>query len=172
MRPAQVKSWGCSSKSSVIHAVRGCAVRKSNKKVLPDRGQPASGDPDGSCRGRERYHRLSAAIRPKERGKSRAGIAAAEARRATAIAATTARARNAIANVEAAQRRVDALESTAVPEAAEALRLTERSYAEGRATLLELLDAQNAYTATRTALTDARLALALATAELGRIAAR
>jgi cobalt-zinc-cadmium efflux system outer membrane protein len=103
---------------------------------------------------------------------ARAGIAAAEARRATAIAATTARARNAIANVEAAQRRVDALESTAVPEAAEALRLTERSYAEGRATLLELLDAQNAYTATRTALTDARLALALATAELGRIAAR
>ena len=103
---------------------------------------------------------------------ARAGIAAAEARRATAIAATTARARNAIANVQAAQRRVDALESSAVPEATEALRLTERSYAEGRATLLELLDAQNAYTATRTALTDARLALALATAELGRIAAR
>ena len=103
---------------------------------------------------------------------ARAGIAAAEARRATAIAATTARARNAIASVQAAQRRVDALESTAVPEATEALRLTERSYAEGRATLLELLDAQNAYTATRTALTDARLALALATAELGRIAAR
>jgi cobalt-zinc-cadmium efflux system outer membrane protein len=74
--------------------------------------------------------------------------------------------------VQAAKRRVEALESTAVPEAEEALRLAERSYAEGRATLLELLDAQNAYTSIRTALTEARLALALATAELGRISAR
>lgn len=103
---------------------------------------------------------------------ARAQVAAALSRRATAVATTTARARNAIAGVQAAQRRVDALEATAVPEATEALRLTERSYAEGRATLLELLDARNAYTATRTALTDARLALALATAELGRIAAQ
>ena len=103
---------------------------------------------------------------------ARAGVAAAQSRRATAVAGVTARARNAIANVQAARRRVEALEATAVPEAAEALQLATRSYAEGRATLLELLDAQNAYTVTRTALTDARLALALATAELGRIAAR
>lgn len=103
---------------------------------------------------------------------ARSGLAAAEARRASAVASTTARARNAIANVQAADRRVQALEASAVPEAAEALRLAERSYAEGRATLLELLDIQNAYTTTRTALTDARLALALATAELGRISAR
>lgn len=103
---------------------------------------------------------------------ARAGVAAAQSRRATAVAGVTARARNAIGSVQAAQRRVDALEKTALPEASEALRLATLSYAEGRATLLELLDAQNAYTATRTALTDARLALALATAELGRIAAR
>lgn len=98
--------------------------------------------------------------------------ASAEARRASTLASTTARARNAIATVEAAQRRVEALEKAAVPEAAEALRLTELSYREGRSSLLELLDAQNAYTASRTALTDARLELALAVAELGRIAAQ
>lgn len=102
---------------------------------------------------------------------ARANLAAAEARRANAITSTTARARNAVANVEASQRRVDALDKAAVPEATEALRLTELSYREGRATLLELLDAQNAYTAARTGLTDARLALALATAELVRISA-
>ena len=103
---------------------------------------------------------------------ARQSLAAADARRASTLATTTARARNAIANVEAAQRRVEALEKAAVPEATEALRLAELSYREGRATLLELLDVQNAYTSSRTALTEARLALALATAELGRIAAQ
>ncbi|HET7709981.1 MAG TPA: TolC family protein [Sphingomicrobium sp.] len=103
---------------------------------------------------------------------ARQALAAADARRASTLASTTARARNAIANVEAAQRRVEALEKAAVPEATEALRLTELSYREGRSSLLELLDAQNAYTASRTSLTDARLQLALATAELGRIAAQ
>ena len=99
-------------------------------------------------------------------------LTAAEARRASVLATTTARARNAIANVEAAQRRVAALDKAAVPEAAEALRLTQLSYRQGRATLLELLDAQNAFTSAQTALTEARLALALATAELGRISAQ
>lgn len=103
---------------------------------------------------------------------ARSALAASDARRAAALATTTARGRNAIANVEAAQRRVQALEKAAVPEATEALRLVELSYREGRATLLEVLDVQNAYTASRSALTDARLALALATAELGRIAAQ
>lgn len=99
-------------------------------------------------------------------------LAAADARRASTLATTTARARNAIANVEAAGRRVESLEKAAVPEAAEALRLAELSYREGRATLLELLDVQNAYTTSRAALTEARLALVLATAELGRISAQ
>jgi cobalt-zinc-cadmium efflux system outer membrane protein len=103
---------------------------------------------------------------------ARQEAAAFEARRASTLANTTARARNAIATVDAAQRQVQALERAAVPEAAEALRLTQLSYREGRSTLLELLDAQNAYTASRTALTDARLELALAVAELGRIAAQ
>ncbi len=103
---------------------------------------------------------------------ARSALAASDARRASTLATTAARARNATANVEAAQRRVGALEGAAVPEATEALRLAELSYREGRATLLEVIDVQNAYTASRTALTEARLALALATAELGRIAAQ
>ena len=103
---------------------------------------------------------------------ARQALAAAEARRANMIASTTARARNAIGAVEAAQRRVAALEGAAIPEAAEALRLAQRSYEEGRASLLELLDTRNAYTAAQAQLTEARLALALATAELGRISAQ
>lgn len=103
---------------------------------------------------------------------ARQAAASANARRASTLATTTARARNAIANVEAAQRRVEALEKAAVPEASEALRLAELSYREGRASLLELIDIQNAYTAARTSLTEARLALALATAELGRVLAQ
>ena len=103
---------------------------------------------------------------------ARQSLAAAESRRASILATTTAKARNASANVDAAERRVEALEKAAVPEATEALRLAQQSYREGRATLLELLDIQNAYTASRTALTEARLALALATAELSRIAAQ
>ena len=99
-------------------------------------------------------------------------LAAAEARRANALANTTARARNAIAIVEGAQRRVAALEKAAIPEAAEALRLTQRSYEEGRATLLELLDARNAFVAAQRDLTEARLALAVAAADLARISAQ
>lgn len=101
-----------------------------------------------------------------------AELQAAEARRASILASTTARARNAIANVEAAQRRVGALGGAAIPEAAEALRLAQRSYEEGRASLLELLDARNAYTSAQSELTEARLTLALASAELGRISAQ
>lgn len=103
---------------------------------------------------------------------ARSNLLAAEARRASAAASARVRGRNAIANVEAAERRVEALEGAAIPEAAEALRLTQRSYQEGRASLLELLDAQEAYRNAQAALTDARLALALATAELGRLAAQ
>lgn len=103
---------------------------------------------------------------------ARAGVRAAEANLASVAASARVRAQNAIINVEAAEARVEALEGTAVPEAAEALRLAEISYREGRATLLELLDAQNAYRSAQLALVEARLAQALATAELGRAAAQ
>ena len=103
---------------------------------------------------------------------ARANLTAAEARQASIQASTRARARNALVAVEAAQRRVAALGNSALPEAREGLRLTQRSYEEGRSTLLELIDAQNAYTQAQRTLTEARLALALATAELGRISAQ
>ena len=103
---------------------------------------------------------------------ARQASAAADARRASTLATVTAKARNAIANVEAARRQVEALEKAALPEAAEARRLADISYREGRSTLLELIDVQNAYTAVRTSLTEARLELSLATAELGRILAQ
>lgn len=103
---------------------------------------------------------------------ARANVRAAEANLASAMASARVRGRNAIVNVEAAAARVEALERAAVPEAAEALRLAQLSYREGRATLLELLDAQNAYRAAQSALVDARLAQALATAELGRVGAQ
>lgn len=103
---------------------------------------------------------------------ARANIETAEARRAGLLASATVRAQNAIATVEAAEIRVEALQNAAVPEAFEAMTLTQQAYREGRASLLELLDAQNAYTSAQAALLDARLALALATAELGRVAAQ
>lgn len=103
---------------------------------------------------------------------ARANVRAADASLAGAKASARVRASNAIVNVEAAAARVDALERAAVPEAAEALRLTELSYREGRASLLELLDVQNAYRTAQITLIEARLAQALATAELGRVAAQ
>ena len=103
---------------------------------------------------------------------ARANVRAAEARREGALATATVRVRNAITNVEAAAARVEALERAAVPEAAEALRLAQLSYQAGRATLLEVLDAQNAFASAQAALINARLAQAQATAELGRIAAQ
>lgn len=103
---------------------------------------------------------------------ARSGVRAAEANLASAMASARVRAANAITNVEAAGARVDALERAAIPEAAEALRLSELAYREGRATLLELLDAQEAYREAQTALIEARLAQAQATAELGRVAAQ
>ena len=103
---------------------------------------------------------------------ARSNVEGAEARLRAATANSRVRAQNAIIAVEAAQARVEALERAAIPEAAEALRLTQLSYQAGRASLLELLDAQNAYTAAQSALIEARLAQALATAELGRVSAQ
>ncbi|WP_133366519.1 TolC family protein [Qipengyuania sediminis] len=103
---------------------------------------------------------------------ARAEVRSAEATLANASASVAARARNAAIAVEAAEARVEALEGAGVPEAAEALRLAQLSYREGRASLLELLDAQNASRTAQLALVDARLSLANAIAELGRVAAQ
>ncbi len=103
---------------------------------------------------------------------AQSNVRAAEANLANVSATVRVRSQNAIIAVEAAEARVQALEGSAVPEAGEALRLAQLSYGEGRATLLELLDAQNAYRTAQLALIEARLALANATAELGRVAAQ
>lgn len=103
---------------------------------------------------------------------ARAGVRAAEANLANIRASVRVRAANAVTNVQSATVRVEALERSAIPEAAEALRLSRLAYIEGRASLVELLDAQSAYREAQAALIDARLAQALATAELGRVAAQ
>ena len=103
---------------------------------------------------------------------ARSDIRSAEARRDAAIVQASARINNAQTNLDAARARVTALESVAAPQAAEALRLANLSYRAGRLSLLELLDAQEAYAAAQSELIDARLALAEATATLVRAAAR
>lgn len=103
---------------------------------------------------------------------ARADIAAAAARRAGALALATANVGNAAANFNAAEARVAALESAAIPQASEALRLARLSYQAGRLSLLELLDAQEAFAAAQTELIEARLARAQAGAALDRAAAR
>ncbi len=103
---------------------------------------------------------------------ARAGIRSAEANLANIRASVQVRAANAVTNVQSATTRVEALERSAIPEATEALRLSRLAYIQGRASLVELLDAQSAYREAQAALIDARLAQALATAELGRVAAQ
>lgn len=103
---------------------------------------------------------------------ARQAVSAAEARQRSALLAVTSRGQNAIVTVEAAQRRLVALQKSALPEAREALRLAQLAYTEGKASLVELLDAQNAYLSTQAALTEAEQSLAIATADLARIAAQ
>lgn len=101
-----------------------------------------------------------------------AQVRAAEARRIAAAAQADTRFNNARTNLEAASARVTALQAVAVPQAAEAVRLTDISYRAGRSSLLELLDAQEALTAAQSELIDARHALAEATAALIRARAQ
>lgn len=72
----------------------------------------------------------------------------------------------------AAEERVAALSGPALTQAEEALRLAQVGYAAGKFSLIELIDAQAALTATRKSLIDARLdrarALAALIREIGR----
>ena len=103
---------------------------------------------------------------------ARANVRAAEANLATARISARAQAITAQVNLDAATARVAALDGSAVPEAAEAARLAEISYREGRASLLELLDAREAYRTSQLSLIEAREAQAGAAAELARVAAQ
>lgn len=99
-------------------------------------------------------------------------IAAASARETAALIAATTQLAAANARLRAARLQVETLEGSGLREAEEALRLARLAYREGKASLLEVLDAQEAYTQTETALAEARLELQLAIAQLQRLSAR
>lgn len=103
---------------------------------------------------------------------ARSNVTAAFARRSAALASATAQIRNATTAYEAAEARVQALEAAAIPQAKEGLRLTDLAYRAGRASLLELLDAQQAFAEIQNQLIEARLQRAQAAATLVRAAAR
>jgi cobalt-zinc-cadmium efflux system outer membrane protein len=103
---------------------------------------------------------------------ARSNVTAAFARRSAALASATAQIRNAATAYEAAEARVQALEAAAIPQAKEGLRLTDLAYRAGRASLLELLDAQQAFAEIQNQLIEARLQRAQAAATLVRAAAR
>src|SRR3546814_985404 len=78
---------------------------------------------------------------------------------------------NAQAELEAAEARLAALEGSGIEQAREGVRLAELSYRAGKSTLVELIDAQQAYAATQAELIAARQARAEARAILSRQAA-
>ena len=102
---------------------------------------------------------------------SRSEVEAAEARVQTAHSQAVATIANARASLEAAEERLAALEGSGLSEAREALRLAELSYRSGKASLVELLDAQQAYALTQSDLIAARQERAEAAAALARQAA-
>ena len=103
---------------------------------------------------------------------ARAGIRAAVARRDAAISLAASRIGNARTGFDAARARVGALEKVATPQAAEAMRLADLAYRAGRLSLIELLDAQEAFAAAQAELIDAHFALVEARAALARAAAQ
>ncbi|MGN6374510.1 MAG: TolC family protein, partial [Sphingomonas sp.] len=102
---------------------------------------------------------------------ARSDVAAAEARVTAATNAAAATIANARASLAAAEARLGALEQSGLAEAREALRLAELSYRAGKASLVELLDAQQAYALLQSDLIAARQARAEAAATLAREAA-
>src|SRR3546814_6114949 len=78
---------------------------------------------------------------------------------------------NARAALAAAEARVTALEGSGIGQAREALRLAQLSYRAGKSSLIELLDAQQAYASPQDELIAARRARAEAQATLARQAA-
>ena len=99
------------------------------------------------------------------------GIEAADARVTAARNQAAAKIANARASLAAAEARLTAIEQSGLAESREALRLAELSYRAGKASLLELLDAQQAYALTQSDLIAARQARVEAAASLVREAA-
>lgn len=102
---------------------------------------------------------------------AQSGIDAADARLAAQRNESRTQIANARSDLAAAEARLQALEGSGLGEAREALRLAQISYRAGKASLLELLDAQQAYALTQSELIDARRARAEAEARLARQAA-
>ncbi|MBY8829640.1 TolC family protein [Hephaestia mangrovi] len=102
---------------------------------------------------------------------ARSDVAAADARVTAATNAAAATIADARASLAAAEARLGALEQSGLAEAREALRLAELSYRAGKASLVELLDAQQAYALLQSDLIAARQARAEAAATLAREAA-
>lgn len=102
---------------------------------------------------------------------ARAGVRAAEASRAAALATATTRLANAQTALTAAEARLRALEGAAIPEATEALRLSELAYRAGKIGLQELLAVRDALSSARRQVIDARLERARAVAALVRATA-
>lgn len=99
---------------------------------------------------------------------ARAEDRAAEFRVSVALIDAVRMLNDARAAFEAADARVQALENTAVLQAEEALNLAQIGYEAGRFQLIDVLDAEEAFSSIRNALIDAKLARARAAAALVR----
>ncbi|MDK2762162.1 MAG: TolC family protein [Sphingopyxis sp.] len=102
---------------------------------------------------------------------AKSDVAAAIARRENAVVNAQAQIANAQAELEAADARLAALEGSGIEQAREGVRLAELSYRAGKSSLVEYIDAQQAYAATQAELIAARQARAAARAVLARQAA-
>ncbi len=102
---------------------------------------------------------------------ARADVTAAAARRENAVVTAAAAIANARADLDSTEARLAALEGAGIEQAREGVRLAELSYRAGKSSLVEYIDAQQAYAAMRTALIAARRARAEAWAILARQAA-
>src|SRR3546814_214194 len=99
---------------------------------------------------------------------ARSDVAAAIARRENAVVNAQAEIGNAQAELEAAEARLGALEGSGIEQAREGVRLAELSYRAGKSSLVEYIDAQQAYAATQAELIAAQQARAEARAGIAR----
>lgn len=103
---------------------------------------------------------------------ARADATAAEARQRLALARAVRSVRDAQAGLAAAEARLEVLQAKTVPQAEEAVRLSRDGFQAGKFSLLDVLDAQGALSASRNDLIAARLERAKALAALERAAAQ
>lgn len=103
---------------------------------------------------------------------ARADANAAEARERLALARSVRAVRDAQASLKAAEARLEVLSSRTVPQAQQAVDLARQGFQAGKFSLLDVLDAQAALSASRNDLIAARLERATALAALERAAAQ